>query len=101
MKWYHYALFILKLLFLIEFSLVLYDKKLVSPILYFSSEILFKLFLSIYIQYVSLFVIYNNISLEDKVCISFGGGLLMYDAIINDLPTLLELYGIPNTSLVR
>ena len=31
---------------------------------------------------------------EDKVIVSFAGGLLMYDAITNDLPILLKKYGI-------
>jgi hypothetical protein len=101
MQWYHYLLVLLKLIFLIEFLFVLYDKQLVSRKIYITSEILFKLLLSIYIQYVIVFVIYKNISLEDRFFISFGSGLLMYDAVFNDLPVLLELYGIYNTSLVH
>ena len=94
MQWYHYVLFGLKLVFVIEFVLVLWDRDLVSEKLYITSEILFKLFLSIYIQYIMAFVVYKNISPEDKLFISFGAGLLMYDAVLNDLPILLRLYGI-------
>lgn len=86
---------------MIEFFLIMYDKKLVSPKVYTTSEILFKLLLSIYIQYIMIFVVYKNISFEDSMFISFGGGLLMYDAVFNDLPELLEMYGIENTSLVK
>ena len=86
---------------MIEFAIILYDKELVSQRVYVGTEILFKLVLSIYIQYVIIFVVYKNMSLEDQVFISFGSGLLMYDAVFNDLPRLLELYGIHNTSVVK
>ena len=100
MQWYHYLLLFLKLLFLIEFSLVLYDKTLVDPKVYITTEILFKLLLSFYMQYI-LFFTGKSIAFEDKLIVSFGGGLLGYDAIVNDLPDLLELYGVNNTRLIR
>ena len=101
MRWYHYILILIKLIFLIEFCIILYDKDFVSQRVYVGTEILFKILLSIYIQYVVIFVVYKNMSLEDQIFISFGSGLLMYDAIFNDVPRLLELYGIHNTSVVK
>lgn len=101
MYWYHYILIFLKVVFLIEFFLVIYDKNLVHPKVYLTSEILFKLLLSLYIQYVVIFVAYNNISTEDKLFISFGSSLLMYDAVFNDLPKLLEMYGVYNPYLIK
>lgn len=101
MYWYHYLLILLKAVFLIEFCLVMYDRNLVHPKVYLSSEILFKLLLSIYIQYVIIFVVYNNIGVEDKLFISFGSGLLMYDALFNDLPKLLEMYGVQNPYIIK
>jgi hypothetical protein len=101
MQWYHYVLVFLKLVFLIEFFLIIYDRNLVHPKVYITSEILFKLLLSIYIQYIIIFVVYKNISAEDKIFISFGAGLLMYDAVFNDLPKLLDMYGIHNTHIVK
>lgn len=101
MRWYHYVLLLIKIIFLIEFTIILYDKDLVSQRVYVGTEILFKLLLSIYIQYVVVFVVYKNMSIEDQMFISFGSGLLMYDAVFNDIPHLLEMYGIRNTSLVR
>ena len=99
MNWYHYILFFLKILFVVEFCVVLYDKDLVSEKLYITTEILFKLLLSFYIQYIVIFVVYKNMSFEDKAFISFGAGLLMYDAVVNDLPYLLSMYGIRNMGL--
>jgi hypothetical protein len=52
-------------------------------------------------QYILFFITENSITFEDKLIVSFAGGLLGYDAIVNDLPDLLELYGISNTSLIR
>ena len=101
MRWYHYVLLFIKIIFLLEFTIILYDKDLVSQRLYVGTEILFKLLLSIYIQYVVIFVVYKNMSIEDQMFISFGSGLLMYDAVFNDIPHLLERYGIRGTSLVR
>ena len=101
MEWYHYVLLCLKIVFLIEFSLVVYNKELVHPIVYITTEILFKLLLSLYMQCIVFFITGKSISFEDKVIISFGGGLLGYDAIVNDLPDLLDLYGVKNTSLIR
>ena len=101
MEWYHYILLILKIVFLIEFSLVLYDKTLVHPRVYIITEILFKLLLSFYMQYILFFSTGKSVSFEDKLLVSFGGGLLGYDALVNDLPELLELYGIYNTKLIR
>lgn len=34
------------------------------------------------------------IDFEDKIIFSFAGGLLIYDAVVNDLPRLLEEYGV-------
>jgi hypothetical protein len=36
----------------------------------------------------------EGILFEDKLIISFAGALLLYDAWFNDLPVLLEKYGI-------
>ena len=101
MRWYHYVLLLLKLIFLVEFTIILYDKDLVSQRVYVGTEMVFKFLLSVYIQYVVIFVVYKNMSIEDQMFISFGSGLLMYDAVFNDLPDLLALHGINNTSLVR
>jgi hypothetical protein len=101
MNWYHYVLLIVKVAFLVEFALVLYDRKLVHPIVYTATEILFKLLLSVYMQYLIINASSKSIPFEDKLIISFAGGLLAYDAVFNDLPILLEMYGVYNTHLVR
>jgi len=99
MQWYHYILIALKISFLLQFILILWNKEWVSQKMYITSEILFKLLLSMYIQYIMIFIVYKNISLEDKLFISFGAGLLMYDAVFNDLPILLDMYGIDSIKI--
>jgi hypothetical protein len=101
MQWYHYLIIILKLVFLIQFGIIIYDKKIIDPRIYLITEILFKITLSLYMEYFTFFIIHKSIKSEDKLFISFGSGLLAYDAIFNDLPDLLELYGVQNAQFIR
>jgi hypothetical protein len=101
MEWYHYIIIILKLVFLIQFGIIIYDKRIIDPRVYLITEILFKITLSLYMEYFTFFIIHKSIKAEDKLFISFGSGLLAYDAIFNDLPDLLELYGIQNARFIR
>ena len=101
MEWYHYIIIILKLVFLIQFGIIIYDKRIIDPRVYLITEILFKLTLSLYMEYFTFFIIHKSIKVEDKLFISFGSGLLAYDAIFNDLPDLLELYGVQNAQFIR
>jgi hypothetical protein len=101
MQWYHYVIIILKLVFLIQFGIILYDKRIIDPRVYLITEILFKLTLSLYMQYLIFCIIDKSIKVEDKLFISFGSGLLAYDAMFNDTPDLLELYGVQNAQFIR
>jgi hypothetical protein len=92
---------ILKLVFLIQFGIILYDKRIIDPRVYLITEILFKLTLSLYMQYLIFCIIDKSIKVEDKLFISFGSGLLAYDAMFNDTPDLLELYGVQNAQFIR
>ena len=40
------------------------------------------------------FHVLKEIEFEDKIIISFAGGLLFYDAWVNDFPRLLKAYNI-------
>ena len=94
MRWYHYILFALKILFLAQFGLIIYNKNYVPREIYLGTEILFKLLLALYIEFLVVFTLANDVMVEDKVCITFASGLLAYDAVFNDLPKLLTLYGV-------
>jgi len=94
MQWYHYVLIIIKAIFVIQFAIIIVDKNKVDPRVYLITEILFKLLLSLYMEYLIMFTISKTIEIEDKLFISFGAGLLAYDAVVNDLPRLLTMYGV-------
>jgi hypothetical protein len=98
MNWAHLILFGLKLGFLIQFAILLsgnkFDKK-----IYLITEIVFKICLSLYIEYFLLFGGIKGIPFEDKLVIGFGSGLLLYDAVYNDMSNLLELYNLKPFSL--
>lgn len=94
MQWYHYILLALKFIFITEFSLIIYNKSYVPQHLYLITEILFKVLLSIYIEFLVFLTLGKYVEIGDKLCITFASGLLAYDAIFNDLPKLLALYGV-------
>ena len=99
MRWYHYILLALKLAFLTQFFVIIYNKNYVPRELYLSTEIAFKLLLALYIQLLVFFTLGEYVDAGDKVCITFASGLLAYDAVFNDLPKLLALYRIPFSPL--
>lgn len=94
MKLYYVFFLILKIALIVQFLLILLNKQSVSSKVYLFTEIIFKLSVGIFIQ---IFLLYGNIidtSFEDKLIISFAGSLLIFDALVNDLSTLLKEYGI-------
>jgi hypothetical protein len=90
MKWSHLILFVLKVFFLLQFILIILGKYTLDKRVYLATEIIFKLFLAIYIQQLLVFSLIKDISVEDKVIIGFASGLLIYDAIFNDTRDLLH-----------
>lgn len=94
MNTFHYILLILKVAFVVQFFLVIFNKRLVDNKLYLTTEIVFKILLSLYIEYILFVGKACRVSFEDHVIIGFGAGLLTYDALFNDLPQLLNLYNV-------
>lgn len=92
MKWYHWVLFGLKFVFLLQFLIILSGKYKIDKRIYLATEILFKIFLSLYIQYIMFFSKIPDIEFEDNFIITFASGLLLYDACYNDIPEFIELY---------
>ena len=94
MKHYHIFFIILKLVLLIQFSLILFNKQTVNSKVYILTKIIFKASLGVFID---LFMFHNTVdhfAIEDKIIISFAGGLLVFDAFANDLPELLNQFNI-------
>jgi hypothetical protein len=55
------------------------------------TEIVFKTAIAIFLEFFLLYRVIDGIDIEDKIIVSFAGGLLLYDAWINDFPKLLQL----------
>jgi hypothetical protein len=94
MKLYRIYFSVLKILVVIQFLFVLFKKGTENTPLFIASDILFKgsvgLFLVLYFFVHSL----PDLHYFDKMIICFGGSLLVFDALYNDLPKLLKLYNI-------
>ena len=77
---------------MIQFWFVIFKKGTLNTPLYLASDILFKgsvgLFLILYFFVHVLPELHNF----DRMIICFGGSLLVFDALYNDLPKLLNLY---------
>jgi hypothetical protein len=94
MKKYHILFLVLKVALLIQFMMVFANKLRVDSTVYILTEILFKTSLGIFIEFFMFHTKIEGILFEDKLIISFAGALLLYDAWFNDIPVLLEKYGI-------
>ena len=90
MKGYHIFFLILKIAILVQFFLIFINKQTINSKTYILTEIIFKTALGIFIELFLFHRVIDGILFEDKVIFSFAGGLLMYDAWINDFPKLLE-----------
>jgi hypothetical protein len=89
MKPYTLFFLIMKVAIVIQFILIITKRQTRTSIVYIMTEIIFKTTLFLFIEW---FTFHNNfgIHFEDKMIISFGGGLLAYDAWFNDFPKLVE-----------
>ena len=90
MKAYVIFFLTMKVALLIQFILILFRRQTRNSIVYILTEIIFKTALFLFIEW---FTFHNDfgINLEDKLIISFGGGILFYDACFNDLPHLIDV----------
>ena len=77
-----------------QFALVILNKHSVGSKIYILTNIIFKLSLGIFVQIYMFNHAVSGIPIEDKMVISFAGGLLMFDAVSNDVPELLKAYNI-------
>ena len=100
MHTFHYILLILKVIFIVQFFLVMLNKHWIDNKTYLATEFTFKILLSLYIEYILFIGGACRVSFEDHLIIGFGAGLLSYDAIFNDLPQLLKMYNIPTPSFL-
>lgn len=93
MKFYHILFLTLKTVLVIQTILVALNKHKIDSTSYLMNEIVFKTLLGLFIQYMMFYTHVKNIDLEDRVILSFAGGILLVDAYTNDLPHLLKVWG--------
>jgi len=89
MKTYAIFFLVMRVALVIQLILIITKKQTRNSVIYITTEIVFKTALFLFIQWFT----FNNdfgINFEDKLIISFGGGLLFYDACFNDVPKLIE-----------
>ena len=89
MKAYAIFFFTMKVALVLQFILIIAKRQTRNSVIYITTEIVFKTALFLFIEW---FTFHNDfgITFEDKLIISFGGGLLFYDACFNDVPKLIE-----------
>jgi len=94
MKPYHIFFIVLKVAIMAQFALIILNKHSVGSKVYILTNIIFKLSLGIFVQIYMFNDAVSGIPIEDKMVISFAGGLLIFDAVSNDVPELLKAYNI-------
>lgn len=92
MKPYHIFFLLLKIAILVQFGLILLNKETVDSKVYILTEIVFKTCLGVFIEFFMFHRVIEGILLEDKIIISFAGGLLFFDAWFNDFPKFMAQY---------
>jgi hypothetical protein len=78
----------------IQLVLILLKLQKEDSVIYLLSEVAFKIFLGLFLMVYFLIAGSSDFDFWDEVFISFGGGLLMFDAVYNVLPKVFLRYGI-------
>jgi len=98
MKQHHIFFLLLKIIIMIEFVLVIAKQLTFDSRVYLITEIVFKTSLFLFIEILLFHQEIPGLVFEDKVIISFAGGLLFFDAWFNDFPKLLERFRKPKNA---
>lgn len=94
LKRYQWFFLLLKAALVTQFTLVFLGKHSIDSRIYILTEVLFKTSLGIWIEWFLFHNIVDELEFEDKLILSFAGGLLLYDAWINDFPKFLKAFDI-------
>jgi hypothetical protein len=82
----------MKVIIVTQFILIILNKQTFDSKAYVITEIVFKTSLAIFLEFISFYNDVKGIVLEDRIIISFAGGILLVDAWINDLPLLINIF---------
>jgi Ca2+/Na+ antiporter len=90
----------LKIALVLQFMLIIAHRQTKDSRVYKATEVIFKTALFLFLEYSAFNGSLSIIPFEDRMIVSFAGGLLFFDAMYNDLPelvTALKRYkNIPN-----
>jgi hypothetical protein len=75
---------------MIQVVLILTNKETTDSRVYIITEMVFKIALFLFIEYFLFHFNIEGLAFEDKMIISFAGGLLFYDAWMHDFPQLIK-----------
>jgi len=87
-----YFLF-LKVLFVAQFVLISLQKQSETSVYYLATDFVFKMSIGLFLVFYFYFNDLPGLYAWDKVVISFGGALLMFDAVYIVLPKVALKYG--------
>jgi hypothetical protein len=94
MKFHTLYFLILKLSFMIQFILVMAGLESENSIAYVLSDFLFKISIGLFLIVFFFFNNFPELYGYDRLVISFGGTLLVYDAVYHVLPKLFTNFGV-------
>lgn len=94
MKIYEFVILFLKLSLVVQLGLIMAKLQKPDSIYYLVSDLLFKIFLGIFLITFFYFNRTTGVDGWDELIISFGGVVLIYDAWIMDVPAILRIYDI-------
>jgi len=92
MKAYHIFFLVLKILIVVQFTFVVFNRGTLHSKEYLITEIIFKTGLGIFIEYLMFWRPMKCLDFEDRLVLSFAGWLLLADAYLKDLPALIQIF---------
>ena len=92
---------VLKVVFILQCLLILLKKQTTDSSIYILTDTVFKLSLAIYIWIFLWFYEGTDISIEDKMILSFSAALIIYDIDYNNIVKYLIELGLPDNYFFR
>ena len=94
MKFHTIYFLFLKALFFVQFILISLQKQSETSISYLITDFIFKMSIGLFLVLYFYFNHLPGLYVWDKLVISFGGILLMFDAVYNVLPRIVLNFGV-------
>ena len=99
MKIYHYYFIFLKVFVVAQFIVIVLKGEQRKSLTYLISEFIFKISIGLFLIFYFWIHRLPDMEYEDRLIISFGGGLLVFDAVFNTIPVVFERLGLKNETI--